>query len=281
MSAPLRNGPSNSSPVAPPKSGLTVSKIVAGAGAAATTAVVGSVFGADGTVIGAAVGSIVSAVAAAAYERSLDRTRRVVVARVRPPGGRTAEITQVIATDVTQVIPAQRPAAAARAGGPVAPVAHQAPAVCLRHGDDLLGRPARRDGRRTARGRTGPEQPEGHQRRDGAGRRPRSRLLDDGHLDGYRTRHARGELDDDAVVILEACRSACPGSDALGQPRRRCPHRPCGDVRSFSTQHRGSTGSDGLVPVVSTDLAPRPAGVVEFVEWRVQLDRLLDGFDVF
>ena len=122
MSSPFRNGPSNSSPVAPPKSGLTVSKIVAGAGAAATTAVVGSVFGADGTVIGAAVGSIVSAVAAAAYERSLDRTRRVVVARVRPPGGRTAEITQVIATDVTQVIPAQRPASAARAGGPVAPV---------------------------------------------------------------------------------------------------------------------------------------------------------------
>jgi hypothetical protein len=83
---------------------LTVSKVVAGAGAAATTAVVGSHFGADGTVIGAAVGSVVSAVAATTYEKSLDRTRQVVVSRVRLPTGRMAE--------VTQVIPAQRPGGA-------------------------------------------------------------------------------------------------------------------------------------------------------------------------
>ncbi|MBV9921566.1 MAG: hypothetical protein JOY78_12025, partial [Pseudonocardia sp.] len=86
MTSSLRNHPSNPPPGTVPKSGLTVSKVVAGAGAAVTTAVVGSAFGADGTVVGAAVGSVVSAVAAAAYERSLDRTRQIVVARVRPAG---------------------------------------------------------------------------------------------------------------------------------------------------------------------------------------------------
>jgi hypothetical protein len=70
--------------------------------------VVGSAFGADGTVVGAAVGAVVSAVAAAAYERSLDRTRQVVVARVRRPGDPTTQATQVLSTEVTQVIPAQR-----------------------------------------------------------------------------------------------------------------------------------------------------------------------------
>lgn len=111
---------------------MTVSKIVAGAGAAATTAVAGSVFGADGTVVGAAVGSVVSAVTNAAYERSLDRTRKVVVSRVRLPGGHTADVTQVIPADdavatqvldpdATQIIPAQR-AAAIRSGTVVAPV---------------------------------------------------------------------------------------------------------------------------------------------------------------
>ena len=108
-------------PAAAPKAGLTVSKVVAGAGAAATSAVAGSVFGADGTVVGAAVGSVVSAVAAVAYERSLDRTRQVVVSRVRLPNGRTTEVTQVLPADVTQVIPAQRPAAGARPATPVAP----------------------------------------------------------------------------------------------------------------------------------------------------------------
>ena len=132
------------------KSSLTISKVVAGAGAAATTAVAGSAFGADGTVVGAAVGSVVSALATVTYERSLDRTRKMVVARVRPRDGGGAEITQVMSTealateamssDVTQVIPVQRPAGAtgharaagatgptratgdARVGGPIAPV---------------------------------------------------------------------------------------------------------------------------------------------------------------
>ena len=122
MPSSLRNAPPPPSPAAAPKAGLTVSKVIAGAGAAATSAVAGSAFGADGTVVGAAVGSVVSAVAAVAYERSLDRTRQVVVSRVRLPNGRTADVTQLIPADVTQVIPAQRSAAGARPATPVAPV---------------------------------------------------------------------------------------------------------------------------------------------------------------
>ena len=135
MSSSLRNHPPPNPPaVAGSKSSLTISKVVAGAGAAATTAVAGSVFGADGTVVGAAVGSVVSAVATATYERSLDRTRKMVVARVRPRDGGGVEITQVMSTealateavssDVTQVIPVQRPAAPtghARAAGATGP----------------------------------------------------------------------------------------------------------------------------------------------------------------
>jgi hypothetical protein len=111
---------------------LTVSKVIAGAGAAATSAVAGSIFGADGTVVGAAVGSVVSAVTAAAYERSLDRTRTVVVSKVRLPGGRTAEVSQIIPADAaatrvldpdaTQEIPVQRRAAGIRSTTEVAPV---------------------------------------------------------------------------------------------------------------------------------------------------------------
>jgi hypothetical protein len=118
MTSSLRNHPSNPPPGAAPKSGLTVSKVVAGAGAAVTTAVVGSTFGADGTVVGAAVGSIVSAVAAAAYERSLDRTRQIVVARVRPVGARGGDATQVFEAEVTQVIPTQRLGSVAGPTGP-------------------------------------------------------------------------------------------------------------------------------------------------------------------
>lgn len=125
MTSSVRGAPPPPPPPLPEtasKAGLTVSKVVAGAGAAATSAVAGSVFGADGTVVGAAVGSVVSAVAAAAYERSLDRTRKVVVSRVRLPSGRTAEVTQVLPADLTQVIPAQQRAAGVRPATTVVPV---------------------------------------------------------------------------------------------------------------------------------------------------------------
>jgi hypothetical protein len=125
MTSSLRNPPPPPPSGAAAKASLTVSKVVAGAGAAATTAVVGSVYGADGTVVGAAVGSIVSAVAAATYERSLDQTRKIVTTRVRR-GGEDVEITQVMSTEalaaeVTQVIPVQRPPTGAHPTGSIAP----------------------------------------------------------------------------------------------------------------------------------------------------------------
>ena len=78
------------SPPAPErrKADLSVNKVIAGAGAAATAAVAGSYFGAAGTIAGAAIGSVVTTITTAAYQRSLDRTRETVHARVRIPGGR-------------------------------------------------------------------------------------------------------------------------------------------------------------------------------------------------
>lgn len=76
-------------PVILPKArDLTVNKVLAGAGAAATSAVLGSLFGATGTVVGAAVGSVASTVAGAVYQRSLDRTRNAVITRIRVSGRR-------------------------------------------------------------------------------------------------------------------------------------------------------------------------------------------------
>lgn len=84
-------GPDVSVPTGPEpkKPELTVTKVLAGAGAAATSAVLGSFFGADGTVYGAAFGSVASTVATTLYQRSLDRTRETLLARVRVrrPGG--------------------------------------------------------------------------------------------------------------------------------------------------------------------------------------------------
>ena len=57
------------------KKDLGVNKLIAGAGAAATSAILGSFFGAMGTVTGAAVGSIASTVVTSVYEHSLNRTR--------------------------------------------------------------------------------------------------------------------------------------------------------------------------------------------------------------
>lgn len=63
---------------------LTINKVIAGAAAAATAAVLGSYLGAAGTVAGAALGSVASTVATTLYQRSLDRTRVAVAARIRP-----------------------------------------------------------------------------------------------------------------------------------------------------------------------------------------------------
>ena len=88
----------------PKKRDLTVNKLVAGAGAAATSAVLGSFFGAAGTVGGAALGSVFSAVVTWLYQHSLDKTRDTVKARVKLPGGRTVKVAS------TTEVPAPRAA---------------------------------------------------------------------------------------------------------------------------------------------------------------------------
>ncbi len=74
------------------KRDLSVNKLVAGAGAAATSAVLGSFFGALGTVGGAALGSVFSALVTWVMQRSLDKTRDTVKARVKLPGGDTVKV---------------------------------------------------------------------------------------------------------------------------------------------------------------------------------------------
>jgi hypothetical protein len=102
-----------SAPVAdkPPPPDLTVNKVIAGAGAAATSAVAGSFFGAAGTVLGAALGSVVSMIATTIYQHSLDRTRDTVKARIKLPGGRTVDVAGGKAE-----VPAPRVAAAGQTG---------------------------------------------------------------------------------------------------------------------------------------------------------------------
>jgi hypothetical protein len=88
----------------PPKApDLTLNKIIAGAGAAATSAVVGSFFGAAGTVLGAALGSVVSTLATAIYQHSLDRTRDRVKVRITLPARRTVDAAGEVEVSVPQV----------------------------------------------------------------------------------------------------------------------------------------------------------------------------------
>ena len=89
----------------PKKKDLTVNKLVAGAGAAATSAVLGSFFGAMGTVTGAAVGSVFSALVTSLMQHSLDKTRDTVKAKVKLPGVGTVKVTG------TTEVPAPRGAA--------------------------------------------------------------------------------------------------------------------------------------------------------------------------
>lgn len=85
---------------------LTVNKVIAGAGAAVTSAVLGSYFGATGTVAGAALGSVASTVATTFYQRSLDRTRDTIVARVRLNPGRRTDVSDTPTVQLT--VPQQR-----------------------------------------------------------------------------------------------------------------------------------------------------------------------------
>lgn len=95
--APAAAVPAEAEPAAEEsKPDLTVTKVIAGAGAAATSAVMGSYLGAAGTVGGAALGSVVSVVGASLYQHYLDRTRDTVRARIRLPGGRTVSVTEQV-----------------------------------------------------------------------------------------------------------------------------------------------------------------------------------------
>ena len=71
----------------PPAADLSVNKVLAGAGAAVTSAVIGSFFGVAGTVAGAAIGSVASTIATSLYERSLNSTRDRIRARLNAGGG--------------------------------------------------------------------------------------------------------------------------------------------------------------------------------------------------
>lgn len=99
-----------------PAANLTVNKVLAGAGAAATSAVLGSYFGAAGTVAGAALGSVASTVATTLYQRSLDRTRDTILARVRLSSGRRTDLSDTPTVQLT--VPQPRvPADAATTAG--------------------------------------------------------------------------------------------------------------------------------------------------------------------
>ena len=65
-----------------PAPDLSVNKVLAGAGAAVTAAVIGSFFGVAGTVVGAAIGSVASTIATSLYELSLNTTRDRIKARL-------------------------------------------------------------------------------------------------------------------------------------------------------------------------------------------------------
>jgi len=70
----------------PTAADLSVNKLLAGAGAAVTSAVIGSFFGVAGTVVGAAIGSVASTIATSLYERSLNTTRDRIRARLNAGG---------------------------------------------------------------------------------------------------------------------------------------------------------------------------------------------------
>lgn len=109
---------------APP---LTLNTLLAGAGAAATSAIVGSLFGAAGTVAGAALGSVVLTLATAVYHRSLDRTRDTVKSHISLPGGRNLQVT------VQAEVPAPRKASEATTDARPGPAAPALPPASWRH----------------------------------------------------------------------------------------------------------------------------------------------------
>ncbi|WP_214370489.1 hypothetical protein [Pseudonocardia sp. H11422] len=101
---------------------LTVNKVLAGAGAAATAAVLGSYFGVAGTVAGAAVGSVITSLGSTLYQHSLDRTRDTVKSRIKLPSGRTVEVTRDAETGLDAYAQVTVPLQRTSPDGPLRPV---------------------------------------------------------------------------------------------------------------------------------------------------------------
>jgi hypothetical protein len=101
---------------------LSTTKVLAGGMAAATSAVLGSHFGASGTVGGAAVGSVITTIGTNLYQRSLERARDRVARQLPLPSALTsrgAPTTFVTTTDEQEPTVAESAGPAARAPFPV------------------------------------------------------------------------------------------------------------------------------------------------------------------
>lgn len=101
---------------------LSTTKVLAGGMAAATSAVLGSHFGASGTVGGAAVGSVITTIGTNLYQRSLERARDRVARQLPLPSALTsrgAPTTFVTTTDEQEPTVAESASPAVRAPFPV------------------------------------------------------------------------------------------------------------------------------------------------------------------
>ena len=110
--SPTATSSASEQPTAQKAADLSVNKVLAGAGAAVTSAVLGSYFGATGTVAGAAFGSVASTLATTLYQRSLDRTRDTIVARVRLGAGRRTDLSDTPTVELRVPQPRVSPDAA-------------------------------------------------------------------------------------------------------------------------------------------------------------------------
>ncbi|HEX4360173.1 MAG TPA: hypothetical protein VH141_21775 [Pseudonocardia sp.] len=88
---PAEETPAEPSALKKASDALSMSKVLAGGMAAATSAVFGSYFGTFGTVGGAAAGSVATTLVTRFYQRSLEHTRDLAKARVLSVGGKAED----------------------------------------------------------------------------------------------------------------------------------------------------------------------------------------------
>lgn len=120
------------------KLNITVTQIGASAGAAATSALGASFFGAGGTITGAALGAVISTVAGAVYNRSLesagDRLKDTKVLVRRVPVGLRSENPEAVPTHLGREVDAGAARQAAANGDPE-PAAEQPTEPLVADGD--------------------------------------------------------------------------------------------------------------------------------------------------